>query len=297
MYRSFLVCLSLSLLLPATGSADSDSEAPPADSAETYELAYRFHADEVIRYQVEHVSTVETRISGTKETSKSHSASTKAWKVLEAKGDNMTFTHSIEDVDMWQQRSGSDPIRYNSKKDKEPPPQYQKVVEALSKELAKVTINRAGRIIARESHTSSPDLGFGGLIVPLPTEPVKVGHVWTTPDEVKLRERDGRVKNVNTQIRYRLEKVSAGIATISTKTQILTPVSDARLKSQLLQQISSGEIKFDIDEGRIVSKQLNWDETIIGFNGPASNMKYRARFSETLLQPRTAQKDTPTEVK
>lgn len=296
MYRKFLLYLPFTLLFLPTGYAAADEKVSAEDSSKTYELAYRFRENEVIRYKVEHVSTVETRISGTKETSKSHSASTKAWKVEAAEGDNMTFTHSIEDVDMWQQRSGNNPIRYNSKKDKEPPPQYQKVVDSLSKALAKVTINRSGKIIARESHTSSPDLGFGGLVVPLPSKPVEVGHVWTTPDEVKLRERDGRVKNVNTQIRYELEKVSAGIATIATKTQILTPVSDARLKSQLLQQISSGEIKFDLDAGRVVSKQLDWDETIIGFNGPASNMKYRARFTETLLDPRTAEKDTPTDV-
>ena len=43
-----------------------------------------------------------------------------------------------------------------------------------------------------------------------------------------------------------------------------------------------------------MSKQLDWDETVIGFNGAASNMKYLARFTEKLLPEavKTAKKDT-----
>lgn len=281
------------LLVPANailgqGLSTQVKDAAAALATETYLLQYKFHDQEVLRYQVEHVSTVDTRMSGTQQTSKSHSASTKAWNVEDTQGDNITFTHMIEDVQLWQETTGREPVRYNSKTDKEVPPQYQQVAKTLNKPLAKVTINRSGQVLTRESKSSTPDLGFGGLVLPLPKESIKIGHSWNIPKRVDLKDRDGRIKQVSTQVRYRLEKVSAGVATISVKTQILTPVSDARLKSQLLQKISSGEIKFDIDAGRILSKQLDWDETVIGFNGPASNMKYLARFTEKLLTEKTA---------
>ncbi len=60
------------------------------------------------------------------------------------------------------------------------------------------------------------------------------------------------------------------------------------MKSQLIQQLSRGEIKFDIDAGRVISKRLDWDENVIGFSGADSNMKYLARFTETLVQAQTA---------
>ena len=54
------------------------------------------------------------------------------------------------------------------------------------------------------------------------------------------------------------------------------------MKAQLVQQLTEGTIKFDIDAGRILAKQIDWDETVVGFNGSDSMMKYLARFTEEL---------------
>src|SRR5690606_36662894 len=107
--------------------------------------------------------------------------------------------------------------------------------------------------------------------------------------EVKVRLDDQRIKAIQTRELYRLEKVETGIATISIKTQILTPVDDPRVKSQIVQRISQGEIRFDVDAGRLVSKQLYWNEQVLGFSGAESNMKYLAQFTEQLAEtPYTA---------
>ncbi|MCA9153092.1 MAG: hypothetical protein KDA92_27515, partial [Planctomycetales bacterium] len=67
------------------------------------------------------------------------------------------------------------------------------------------------------------------------------------------------------------------------KTQVLTPIDDPRVQSQLIQRISKGEIRFDVDNGRILSRQLDWDEQVLGFSGADSNMKYLQRLTETLV--------------
>ena len=257
-----------------------------------YRLAYKFKETETIRYKVEHLTTVDTRISGNKQTSKSRTVSTKVWKVKSTRGENIKFVHSIEDVDMWQKTTGRDEVRYNSRTDNRVPQEYERVVESLNKPLATVTINKSGKLIAKESNFPELDLGFGGLVVPLPKGKVRIGHTWSVSKTVKLRENDGRIKEINTRMRYRLEKVKTDIATISVKTQILTPVNAAKLKSQLIQKISSGKIKFDIEAGRVISKQLDWDENVIGFNGPASNIKYLARFTETIIDTNTARRQS-----
>ncbi len=107
-----------------------------------------------------------------------------------------------------------------------------------------------------------------------------------------MRLEDQRIKSIKTRELYVLEKVETGVATISVKTQVLTPVDDPRVKSQIMQRISQGELRFDMDAGRLISKQLDWDESVLGFNGAESNMKYLARFTETLATPaaRTASK-------
>jgi hypothetical protein len=186
--------------------------------------------------------------------------------------------------------SGRQELRYNSREDKEPPAEYQHVAKSLQVPLAVVTIDEHGTILKRENQSHHPDLGFGGLVLPLPRGEVPLGHTWAVPHELKVRLPDGLHKSIKTRLQYRLEKVQTGVATISVTTQVLTPLHDARVEAQLVQQLSKGEIKFDIDAGRILSKRLDWDENVIGFNGSDSNMKYLARFTEELIKPDVARK-------
>lgn len=292
-----LFVLSLTLLSPAAFAqdiAEQLTEATAELATTTYRLTYKFKQGEVLRYAVEHLATVDTRISGNKQVSRSRSASTKAWTVNAVTADTIEFTHRVEDVEMWKQDDGREEVRYNSLTDSKPPAEYEHVAESIGKPLAVVTIDRTGQIIKRNNESSQPDLGFGGLVVPLPKGEIKLGHSWVVPKKLRLRTRDGLYKEVNTQMRYRLEQVKLDVATISVKTEVLTPINDSTLKSQLVQQLSDGEIKFDLDAGRVISKQLDWSETVIGFNGPDSNMKYLARFTEKLksADAQTARKPT-----
>ena len=50
--------------------------------------------------------------------------------------------------------------------------------------------------------------------------------------------------------------------------------------------LSNGTVKFDLEQGRIISQKFNFDETVLAFNGANSSMKYLAKFTEELL-PKT----------
>ena len=90
--------------------------------------------------------------------------------------------------------------------------------------------------------------------------PVKAGNSWSIPDELKLPLEDGTIKKVQTRQQYKLEKVEAGVATITLETQVLTPINDPKVQSQLVQRLQRGTIKFDVDAGRLIHKQLDIDE-------------------------------------
>lgn len=263
--------------------------------APEYTLRYRFEPRESLRYKVTHQATVDTTIRGNeagaqavaaaREKAQSISVSTKIWKVERVDDDgNMTFVYSVEDVDMWQQTSGRQEIRYNSRTDTEIPPAYVEVSSALGKPLATITIDPLGTILERKSERSQFTMGMGDLLMPLPAEPIKAGHRWTTPHELIVRLPDSSVKRVKTQKLYELVKVEAGIATVQVRTQILTPVrDDPKIMSQLVHQLTNGTIKFDVEKGRVVHIQMDWDELVLGFQGQDSSMQYLARFTEELI--------------
>jgi hypothetical protein len=81
--------------------------------------------------------------------------------------------------------------------------------------------------------------------------------------------------------------VAAGVATIEVKTQVLSPVDDPRIRSQLVQRLQFGTIRFDVDAGRVLSKQMDTDEIVIGFQGADSIMQYLARFTEEPVEEKS----------
>jgi hypothetical protein len=80
-----------------------------------------------------------------------------------------------------------------------------------------------------------------------------------------------------------LESVKTGVATISMSTQIVTPISDPAVEAQVLQYETTGSLRFDIDGGRILGRQVDVDRSTVGFRGDASNIRYIGRSTEEYL--------------
>jgi hypothetical protein len=177
-----------------------------------------------------------------------------------------------------------------------PPPGHEHIAASLGKTLSVVTMDKCGRILKRDDKQPQFNPGIGDLTIPFPAEPVKAGVTWSIPNEVPIKLEDGTVKKVATRQRYKLDKVEAGVATISVETQVLTPVNDPKVQSQLVQRLQKGTIKFDVETGRLIHKQMDLDESVFGFSGAESHMQYLARFTEEpVTAATTAKAETSTE--
>ena len=262
-----------------------------ATAADTYLLRYKFTAGEVVRWKVTHKARTDTEIRGSSQTAESNSESTKVWTVKKV-GENGEFTlvHSVSQVNMWQ-RVGDEPlIHYDSKSDEEVPRVYQQTAKTVGVPLSTVTISPPGAILAQSS-TKPIDLGLGSIVIPFPEKPIKIGDGWNVPRVVTVSlPIDGvrTYKKIKVRQRYTLRSVKAGIATIAVRTEVITPVRDARIESQLIQKMIKGSMRFDLQKGRLRSKTIDWNEHVLGFQGANSNMKYRATFSEQLLSAKLA---------
>ena len=194
---------------------------------------------------------------------------------------------------MWQKVEGREEITYDSKQTKKPHALYKDVATTIGVPLATVTIRPHGLIKSRKDAKPQFNPGLGELTVILPGKPIKVGQQWYVPQRLRFKLKSGQFRTIQTRQLFTLEKVDGDIAYITMKTQILTPVQDAWVEYQLVQRKQDGKIKFDIRRGRVISKQLDMDEVVTGFNGPTSRMQYLARFTEELIdetEDRTAAK-------
>lgn len=267
-----------------TNAASAQAQADSAAAAPTILLRYKLKPGEELVSKVVHLADTRTKMSEHEETSTSRTISEKVWQVsaVNPQGE-MTFEYRINSVELAQSVGAGEELKYNSLTDTEAPDMFKHVAETVSQPLATVTINPRGQVIDRDSKLKNPQLGMGELTLPLPEEALAIGAQWSVPREARVKSEAGVHKTIKMRELYTLEKVSAGVATIRIESQPLTPISDPSTESQLIQQLSKGVIKFDVDQGRMLSKELIWSDEVVGFRGPETSLRYEAKFTEELL--------------
>jgi len=195
-----------------------------------------------------------------------------------------TLEQSVDDVTMTSRTSDHGEVRWSSGSTDEPPPGYELVPHSLRVPLVRLKVTPDGRVLDRRELRPCPPAATGDLVVvPLPEEAVPEGKEWTVPQEVVVEVPNGPRKNVRTRLRYRLESVHDGIATIAVDTTVLTPIDDPRLEARLLERIWDGTIEFDLKAGRVISRKTGIDRRVVGFGGPQSSVRYKASLDESVI--------------
>jgi len=245
-------------------------------------LRYRFTAGDSLPMEVRHRALTETTMNGVTQAVETLTDSTRCWKVVAVDADGTaTLEHSVDDVTMTSRTSDQGEIRWSSDGGEVPPPGYELVPHSLGKPLVRMTVATDGRILQRQELLPCPPAATGDLVVvPLPDDAVAVGAEWTVPQEVVVEVPNGPRKAVRTRLRYRLESVADGIATIAVDTTVLTPVDDPRLEARLMERIWDGTIRFDVNSGRVVGRRTSIDRRVVGFGGPQSSVRYKASLEE-----------------
>lgn len=261
----------------AVKPAIADPEVPEGK----YLLRYKLKPGQMIQSEVTHLAKTDTKIEKAEQSSQSRTVSQKIWQVESvASNGDMTFVYSIESVDMSQQIGTGPETTYNSKADEEAPSIFGRVKDSIGKPLSKVTIDRLGQVVNREEGKATPNMGMGDLAMIMPEKPIGIGDQWEAPREIRVRTQDGGQKTIKIRELHELEKVSAGVATISIRSEPLTPITEPEIEAQVVQQLSNGSLRFDLDAGHLMAKDLKWNEKIVGFSGPGSMMEYTARYTE-----------------
>jgi hypothetical protein len=293
---AFAVLLGFLAALPAlAGFTLADEATPtaaktaatadePAAPKPTYDLRYKCAIGDILRYEVAHRASIRSTIDEVTQAAQTKTDSVKSWKISDVlpSGD-IEFLTVVERVHMVNQLPNTEPTEYDSQRDKTPPPGYEDAARSVGVPLSLIRIAPNGKVLRREMKLkrSGPEED-GPLTVLLPEEPVPIGDSWDEAFDLTVTLRTGGSKLVHTRRHYKLTKVEAGIATISVDYQVLSPI-DAHVEAQIVERLLDGEVRFDIEAGRIVSQKMEIDKRILGFAGPTSSMHYVVRMEEKLV--------------
>lgn len=254
------------------------------EGGENFLLRYKFTSGTRVISEVTHLAKTNTKIDTTEQDSNSRTVSQKTWDFVSVEKGKMTFEYRIAAIDMSQRIGNADELRFSSADSEPPHPQFKSAADSVGRVISTVTIDEQGLIIARSDEINPPSLGMGDITLPLPEKPVSIGGSWECPREMRIRREDGSQKIVRFRELYKLDKVSLGVATVSVRSEMITIITEPKEEAQVLQQLSNGTVRFDMQAGRMISKDLTWDKRVVDFAGPGSSMEYNSRLSEEVTK-------------
>jgi hypothetical protein len=286
----WLACSTDTQAQPQQDRTDLQKSTSRATRNQQFELRYNLQQGETIRWSVEQIASTDTRMAGHEEKSSLRSRSVHSWTVesVDSLG-NMTFRNQLDSASEWQKVGDDEPVSYDSESGEETPDIYLATAEKIGKPIATTTIDPQGGIVNRVDHITVAELGMGSITIPLPGKPVSIGEQWEVPEDIHARRKDKSIKTIKTRIQYTLRSVENGIAAISFRREVLTPIEDPWIEMQLQQKINQGTIQFDVARGRVVKKLVQWDEQVQGFEGNDSFLRYLGTYTMILQTPDTKQ--------
>lgn len=276
--RAYCTLLIVTFMLPAAAAT--------AEDAEKHLLQYRFSLGETLRYRVEHDAHVRSTIEETTQEVESTSESIKAWRVTDVLPDGqIEFIHVVESAKMSNKRPKQPVAEFDSTSDAPPAPLFAAAAKSIGVPLTLIRMTPDGKIVHREEKHQQPEATDDmPITLRLPGKSIVVGDKWDQVYDVQTERKTGAKLTIKTRRLCELQSVKQGVATIRVSYQILTPV-DAYTQSQLVERLTTGVVRFDIERGRILSQQHDVDKRILGFAGKTSRMHFTARLQERLVEP------------
>ncbi len=262
-------------------------------TTQSYLLKYKFETGQTLRWKSEHKFRTETKGKGERVTSSGRITSTKKWYVKKVnKNGTVSIVYSIEDRNDWTKVSGQEETHFDSTKDSKVPPIYKQlaIAEKVGIPLATAELDFYGNVLSKNATYRDVNLGMGKFAFAVPKTPIEIGDQWTQDEQIRVRLESGGMKMIKTQKLMKLISVEDEVATISIRTEVLTPVREPAIKNQIMQQVTFGKAEFDIKEGRLLSQTLDWDHEVQGYPTGDSIVKYQAEKSEQFF----IKKETPT---
>ena len=267
--------------LACLATASRREAKPKADKPPEYLLRYKFHVGDTLRWKVVHRCQIHTSVSGTAQAADTTTGSVKVWRSTRSRP--MARSSSI----IWSNRSTCgtvSPAATKSATTASPirsPPRVSRTSPRGGRAAGPGDDQRARQTLAAEAELRQGGRGRARRDHdPTARAACRGGPPLDEPKQSRraaFRRHDAAFKTVQT---FKLEDVKTGVATISVSTQFMTPIQDPALEAQLVQYETSGSVRFDIDAGQILARQVDVDKSVVGFRGEASSIHYIGRSTE-----------------
>ncbi|GDX91829.1 hypothetical protein LBMAG46_18360 [Planctomycetia bacterium] len=315
-----LTVILLALQEAQSNAAGATSQPAPAvtatsaAAAQTWSLKYQFHQGQQLRYQSRQQMTLEAQVGENHRVDVSQVRQVRRYSVSDTNGDLTKLSMQFEDVWMQRQVDQEPAVEFRSSmKAGEVPEVFKNVAHSLRGAAPVFRVTGSGRSVAAASDMAKDSKTLpspvapvadsadsnattatvttrdaasdpGSFLMLLPDVPVCIGGTWKEEFQVQVRGGENLQLPVQILRTYRLENVENGIARITFRSSVRTPLRGTVIRSQLIQATPSGSFLLDISRGLMMQREFRWNETVIGALGPESILSSHGTQTDELLQ-------------
>lgn len=259
-----------------------------ADTPQTWKLQYKFVPGESVHYEVHQKMEMHTEFNSATTKQTNDVWERKHYKIVSVEADGAAELETVIDEVKMKANQGGQPIDYDSTKPgSKVPHAFSQIVDSIGKPQVRVRMSPQGQLITvsrlNKNGKAGPKVSASAIppndpthnfLVKFPVEPVAIGATWSeelTVPVVVTKEINREIKLLRT---FELAKIENGIATLKVATSIKSRVNNPSILTQLIQRTPTGTITFDIAKGRIASRDMKTDRSVI--NGLGNNTVFRA---------------------
>lgn len=253
-----------------------------ASAAEEYQLRFKFVPQQTLTYVSQNDATLTIQYNESVETPRHTEMMIRSMKVLSVGPDGVAELELSIDRAYMTATSDGNTAEYDSAHPEKAPEEFAEVQEATRKPTM-VRVNALGNPLPREGEA---DPVTNDLLFLLPEQPVHVGDTWREKFETGVQidaKTETLMRPLNMVRRFTLKSVENGIASIAMTTECLSPGIAPFQESQVMQRKPAGTLKFDIERGCLVDRDLRIDDKSVGFQGAGTAMTTRTIKIDRLI--------------
>ena len=266
-----------------------------------YQFAYKFKVGQFMHYELSDRAELTTQTANSQTRAIQQTECLKSYRVVAVDEEGgATLEPVVESVRMASQTGEKSPIGFDSAKDEVVPKGFENLAGTIGRPLARFQVASNGRLVkvtllvndvpkkfSEAAEKTDPTINF---LVVFPSKPVKIGEKWNEKFDTQVAVGNGLNQDLGLIRVYELTKVEDGIATIRVRTGLRTPMHDPDILRQIVQQTPSGSLEFDLNEGRLLRRDLEIKEEVVGAFGAQTLLQAVGEMHEKLVLPKVPPK-------
>jgi hypothetical protein len=258
-------------------------------SAQEPSWHFQWKNGQMLKYRVDHNTTVTETVMGVKEQTTSKLKLVKQWKVLAVDGSGVgTLQLTLLSMRNEQIRPNGETLIFDSAEpDKSTPALKDGLMKYVGTPIAEVRIDAQGRVLESKKGPIERYDAEPALLLVLPAGTVTQGKSWERPFTITLNPPQGTGEKYSAVQQYECKETNSQFARIGVRTVVKNMPANPLDQVPLFQRMPEGEVIFNYKSGYLHSAHIRIVRDLTEHQGKNSSYRFESDYREEFVPAAT----------